>query len=239
MPNISVIIPTKNEEAEIKQCLESIKSQTYRDFDIWVVDAYSTDKTEEIAKEYTKNVIKTKAKFPGQARNEGVKKCDSKIVAFIDADTIAPKDWLERIAKDFSERDIVALGGVLRPLNPRLLDKIMFKINSDLWYRLTAKFGFYQLPTPNCAYKREIFLKANGFNEEMSMLEDTELSLRIKKYGKVFIDKNLYTLNSTRRFRQEGYFKVFCRYLIAYTNMFLGRKVKSRHFDVIEHEEQV
>lgn len=68
------------------------------------------------------------------------------------------------------------------------------------------------------------------------MLEDTELSLRIKKYGRVFIDKNLYTFNSTRRFKQEGYAAVFFRYLKAYFNMFIGGKVKARHFDRIAHE---
>lgn len=237
MAHISVVIPAKNEEDDIKNCLKSLKVQTYKDFDVWIMDAHSTDKTAAIAREYTKNVITTDAKFPGQARNEGVKKSNAEIIAFIDADTLAPKEWLERIAKNFSERNIVALGGVLKPSNPRLLDKVMFKINSDWWYRFTAFFGFYQLGTPNCAYKREVFLKVGGFNEDMSMLEDTELSIRISRYGKIFIDKNLYTLNSVRRFRQEGYISVFVRYLIAYTNMFLGRKVKSRHFDVIEHEE--
>jgi len=235
MPHISVIIPTKNEEKNIEKCLNSLKNQTYKDFDIWVVDAHSTDKTVEIAKKYTDNVIIAETKFPGEARNLGVKNSRGKIVAFIDADTIAPKEWIEIIAKDFSERDIVALGGVLKPLEPRLIDKIMFKINSDWWYRFTALFGFYQLGTPNCAYLREVFLKAGGFNEEMSMLEDTELSLRIKRYGKVFIDKNLYTFNSTRRFKQEGYISIFFRYLIAYTNMFLGRKVSLEHFNKIKH----
>ncbi len=237
MVNISVVIPTKNEEEDLGKCLESLKNQSYPDFDIWIVDSSSEDKTVEIAQGYTSNVVVIDVKAPGPARNAGVKKSKANIIAFIDADTLAPENWLATIAKDFKERDIVALGGVLRPLTPRWLDRIMFKINSDWWYRFTALFGFYQLGTPNCAYLRETFLKAGGFNEEMSMLEDTELSLRISRYGKVFIDKNLYTFNSTRRFKQEGYLSVFFRYLKAYTKMFLGMQVTSKHFDIIEHEE--
>lgn len=234
---ISVIIPALNEERTIEECLKSVSEQTCRDFDIILIDPGSTDATAKIAKNYTDKIIHTHTLSPGPARNLGVRNSDAEIVAFTDADTVVPENWLEIIAKNFSDPRVVAVGGIFKPLNPRLLDKIMFKINSDLWYRFSAIFGFYQLGTPNCAYRRNIFLNAGGFNERMSMLEDTELSLRIKKYGKVIIDKNLYVYNSTRRFRQEGYFMVFMRYLGAYFNLFTGRLVKGKHFDTIEHKE--
>ncbi|HEX54979.1 MAG: glycosyl transferase [Candidatus Altiarchaeales archaeon] len=232
---ISVIIPAYNEERAIGNCLKSIRENKYEDYDIIVVDAYSNDGTVEIAEKYADKVISVRTNSPGPARNVGVKNSNAEIVAFTDADTIVAPDWLERIADDFSNKEIVAVGGILRPKHPRLIDKIMFKINSDLWYRFTALFGFYQLPTPNCAYRRDIFLKAGGFNERLSMLEDTELSLRIKKYGRVIIDKNLWVLNSTRRFKQEGYLRIFLRYLRAYINLFLKKDINLRHFDTIRH----
>ncbi len=233
---ISVIIPAFNEEEIIGECLKSVSEQTYIDFDIILIDPGSTDATVEIAKEYTDKIIHVRTSCPGPARNLGARNSDAEIVAFTDADTVVPKNWLETIAGDFSDPGVVAVGGIFKPLNSRLIDKIMFKINSDWWYRFSAIFGFYQLGTPNCAYRRGVFLKANGFNEKISMLEDTELSLRIKKYGKVIIDKNLYVYNSTRRFKQEGYFMVFMRYLGAYFNLFTGRHVRGRHFDTIEHK---
>ncbi len=67
------------------------------------------------------------------------------------------------------------------------------------------------------------------------MLEDTELSMRIKRYGKVIIDKNLYVYNSVRRFKQEGYLRVFLRYAMAYFELFTGRLVKEEHFEKIRH----
>jgi len=111
----------------------------------------------------------------------------------------------------------------------------MFRINSDWWYRISGLFGFYQLGTPNCAYRRTAYLQAGGFNENLSMLEDTELSLRMRKYGKIVIDKNMIVYNSARRFVQEGYTRVFFRYLKEYINLFSGKGVKSKHFDIIEH----
>ena len=232
---ISVVIPAYNEESSIERCLESLKKQTYKDYDIIVINAESTDKTAEVSARYTDNVITAKTGSPGPARNLGVKSSQSEVIAFTDADTIVEKSWLSEIAKKFEDSKVVGVGGVLRPLDARLLDRIMFKINSDLWYRLTAVFGFYQLGTPNCAYRRSAFLAAGGFDEKLSMLEDTELSLRIKKYGRIIIDKNMVVYNSARRFKQEGYIRVFLRYLKEYVNLFMGKAVSSKHFDTIKH----
>jgi hypothetical protein len=111
----------------------------------------------------------------------------------------------------------------------------MFKINSDLFYRFTALFGFYQFGTPNCAYRKEPYLKLGGFNEQLSFIEDTDLSIRMTKMGKMKVDKNMIVYNSARRFQQEGYTKIFIRYIKGYINMFLGKGVKLKHFDTIKH----
>ncbi len=234
---ISVIIPAYNEEKDIGACIKSIKTNKYKNFDVIVVDAGSKDKTVEISKKLADKVVEVHTNAPGPARNIGVEKTDADVVAFTDADTIVSENWVAEMAKNFEDPRVVGVGGVLRPLNPRLLDKIMFKINSDLWYRFTAVFHFYQLGTPNCAYRRDAFLKVKGFDESLSMLEDTELSLRMARarIGKIIIDKNLIVYNSARRFQQEGYLKVFLRYVKEYFNMFTKRDIKSAHFDVIEH----
>ncbi len=232
---ISVVIPAYNEESAIQPCLESIKKQTYKDYDIIVVNAESTDKTAEVSSRYTDKVITAKTGSPGPARNLGVKSSGSEVIAFTDADTIVADNWLSEIARIFEDPKVVGAGGVLRPLDARLLDKVMFKINSDLWYRFTAVFGFYQLGTPNCAYRRNAFLSAGGFDEKLSMLEDTELSIRMKKYGKMVIDKRMVVYNSARRFKQEGYIRVFLRYFKEYVHLFMGKAVSSKHFDTIKH----
>jgi glycosyltransferase involved in cell wall biosynthesis len=232
---IAVIIPAYNEEASIGRCLESLKKQTYTDYEIIVVNAESKDRTAEISAKYANKVITAKTGSPGPARNVGVKNTDAQVVAFTDADTIVAENWLERIAKNFQNPKVVGAGGVLRPLDARTLDKIMFKINSDWWYRLSGLFGFYQLGTPNCAYRRTAYVESGGFDEKLSMLEDTELSLRMRKYGKMVIDKDMIVYNSARRFLQEGYTRVFFRYLKEYINLFSGKRVNSKHFDTIDH----
>ena len=232
---ISVVIAAYNEENAIESCLMSIRKNRYHNFDIIVVDGGSVDRTLEIAEKYADKILHVHTSGPGPARNMGVKESDADVVAFTDADTIVPPDWLELFSRDFSNPDVVAVGGILKPKDPRFIDKVMFKINSDWWYRFTAIFGFYQLGTPNCAYRRDIFLKEGGFNEELSMLEDTELSMRIGRHGRVIIDKDIWVLNSTRRFKQEGYLRVFLRYVAGYYNLFTKKRVMSKHFDTIRH----
>ena len=235
---ISVVIAALNEIETIEECLKSIKNQTHKDFDIIVVDGYSKDGTYEKAKKYAK-VYQMNATGPGPARNCGVKKSNADIIAFTDADCIVPETWLETIAGDFDDKELLGVGGVFKPLNPRLLDRVMYKLNSDWIYRLSAFFRFYQFGTPNCAYRRDAFLDAGGFDENLSMFEDTDLSIRMSKRGKVRFDKKLYVYNSVRRFQQRGYFSVFMKYMGVYFNYFTGKGVKTDHFATIRHKERM
>jgi glycosyltransferase involved in cell wall biosynthesis len=69
---ISVIIAAYNEEAFIGRCLESIKNQTFKDFEILVIDGNSKDKTVEIVRRYTDKIFYSNKGSPGPARNVGV-----------------------------------------------------------------------------------------------------------------------------------------------------------------------
>ncbi len=232
---ISVIVPTLNEEKWIRICLESLKKQEYGgEYEIIVVDALSSDKTAEIASEYTDRVVLLPPKGPGAARNYGATQAKYDIVAFIDADCIAPTHWLKEIEDNF-KRDIVGLGGVLRPLEGRLLDKIMFRVNGDWWVRISAFFGIYQLYGNNCAYRKKNFFDVKGFNTNISFWEDTELSMRMKKRGRLRIDGNLWVETSTRRFRQMGYPKVFWINMKAFFNFWTKRPIKTKYFQEIKH----
>ena len=72
-PKVSIIIRTKNEEKYIRNCLEKIKQQNYKNLEIVIVDNYSTDLTVKKALQFTSKVIKIKNFTPGKAINEGIK----------------------------------------------------------------------------------------------------------------------------------------------------------------------
>ncbi|MCX6777266.1 MAG: glycosyltransferase [Candidatus Micrarchaeota archaeon] len=233
---ISVVIPVLNEEKCIRDCFESLKKQDYKgEWEVILVDGQSTDKTREIAKEYTKNIIVEPPRGPGNARNIGAKTAKYPIVAFIDSDCIAPEHWLSEIAKQFEDEKLVGLGGVLRPSDARTLDRVMFKLNADWWVRISALLGIYQLYGNNCAYRLEAFKKLGGFNTKVSFWEDTELSMRAKRMGKLHIDGSLYVYTSTRRFRQMGYIKVAWVNVKAFFNFSTGREINTKYFQEIKH----
>ena len=98
--NISVVIPTFNEEKLLSKCLESLQKQTVKPFEIIVVDNNSTDTTAAIAKKMGVKVISEKNQGISFARNAGFNAAKGDIIARLDADTTALPNWIERIKKD-------------------------------------------------------------------------------------------------------------------------------------------
>src|SRR5579862_5683284 len=84
-PLISVIVPTKNSSEFLEQCLSSIKKQTYPNIELIVVDNFSTDDTQKIARRFTKDVYEKGPERSAQ-RNFGVTQSHSEYVAIIDSD---------------------------------------------------------------------------------------------------------------------------------------------------------
>lgn len=89
-PLVSVVIPTRNSAKTLSKCLQSINSQSYLHLEIIIVDAYSSDETVTIAKNYQANVIQTKG-FQSKARNIGVNNSSGEFVLFLDSDQALSK----------------------------------------------------------------------------------------------------------------------------------------------------
>jgi cellulose synthase/poly-beta-1,6-N-acetylglucosamine synthase-like glycosyltransferase len=111
---LSIIVPAHNEEQYIGKCLSSLLNQTYKDYEIIVVNDGSTDRTEAIVKELQKKSKKIKlisfkeGHSAAFARNRGAEKAKGGILVFIDADQFVKKDFLNRIAKNFENKKIDA-----------------------------------------------------------------------------------------------------------------------------------
>ncbi|MHA1378982.1 MAG: glycosyltransferase [Candidatus Helarchaeota archaeon] len=107
--SISVIIPTYNEEENIRKTISYIKNQkTSLTFEVIVCDGGSTDKTMEIAQKYVR-VIKSPKKGKAFQMNYAVKRSNGKILIFLDADTHLPENYFEIIYKKFqNDKNLVA-----------------------------------------------------------------------------------------------------------------------------------
>jgi glycosyltransferase involved in cell wall biosynthesis len=203
MIKISVIIPAFNEEKFLGNCLLSLKEQDFKDFEIIVVDNNSTDRTSEIAKKFGAILISEKKQGVAFDRNKGAKIANGEILVFTDADTILPKNWLSRIKEEFEEdKELIAFGGSCQfysgPISVKLASKFLLKP----FLILDKSFsGGFNLMGCNMAIKREAFFKVGGFNENLKLNEDVEISYRLREIGKVKLDPNFKVKTSGRRFR--------------------------------------
>jgi glycosyltransferase involved in cell wall biosynthesis len=109
--NISVIIPTLNEETCIDEILSSLKPQLDKGDELIIVDSYSTDRTVEIAKSYGAKIYFIKRCGIGPAKTFGAKHAKNEIIAMLDADGVPFQDWVKRIKHHFENEKTNAVSG--------------------------------------------------------------------------------------------------------------------------------
>lgn len=224
-PAISVIIPTLNEEPYVQQCLSSLKNQECTcNFEIIVVDSGSSDNTLRIAKQYANHIIISPERNPGVQRNLGAKKAKGKIVAFIDADTVASRYWLANIVKTFQDKKVVAVIGPLLPLE-KIRRFYIFKFTNTL-QRILIKINYPLFWGASCAFRTNAFWKVEGFDQTLLTSEDHDISLKIKKIGKVVFDNNMLAFTSYRRFLKNER-KAFFFYMKDVIEYFILRPVRT------------
>ncbi len=105
-PLVSVIIPAYNEEEHLGKLLTDIKNQTYRKFEVIVVDDLSKDKTVEIAKKFKTKILTSGKHNLSYSRNLGIKGAKGSIVVNLDADFRINKVFLAEIVKKFSDPEV-------------------------------------------------------------------------------------------------------------------------------------
>ena len=204
--DISVIIPALNEEKYLPRCLVSLSRQSRKEqFEIIVVDGGSTDRTVEVAKEYAHKVIEEPSPV-GTARNIGAKQAEGKILAFIDADTMACERWIEEIGRIFdSSPNAVGVTGPTLPYEGTRLDKLAYHIATGWAQRFSLKLGRPHVAGFNCAYRKGAFFDAGGFDENRVLSEDVMLSLHMRHQGPILFNDEMIAYTSLRRIKKYGY----------------------------------
>ena len=111
---VSVIVPIYNAEKYLNECISSILSQSYKDFELILIDDGSTDKSQNICNEFAKKDLRITVVHQGisAARNNGLKNAKGEFVAFVDSDDYVEKNWLELLVKAITteEADIAVCG---------------------------------------------------------------------------------------------------------------------------------
>jgi peptidoglycan/xylan/chitin deacetylase (PgdA/CDA1 family)/GT2 family glycosyltransferase len=200
--HFSVIIPAYNEEYLLGSCLESLKNQDYPGkYEIIIVDNGSSDRTSEIARQYTGKIFSEPQKGISHALIKGCANAQGEIFAFTDADTLLPKDWLSKLNQFFNrDSSIIAIGGAYYFFDANVLVNSFSKFVTKFY----AKYLFHPakpgLPGVNMAIKKDAYFQVDGFVAGINYAQDTEISLRLAKIGKVAFDPGISVQTSFRRF---------------------------------------
>jgi len=182
---VSVVIPTLNEEAVIARCLESLAAQTLADdaFETIVVDNGSQDRTIAIARGFQGRLrlrLLERRGVPVSAlRNFGAGAAGGRFLAFLDADCIAPADWLEQALEPLRRAGCGVIGAhyTIPPGSSWV---------ARAWYgdMRTGKRGrVAYVPAGTTLVGRELFAELGGFDETIQTSEDCEFCQRVAAAG--------------------------------------------------------
>lgn len=200
MPKFSIVIPVYNVENYIGKCLESIKKQTFKDYEIIVVDDGSDDNSMKIVKKYDTKIINSSHVGVSEARNIGAKQAKGEYLIFLDSDDYWDKDLLKELTKSMDNKpDLIRFQA--RTVND---EGIMDEYNEIEFYDKTGEEAFniisqfhYIESVWIYAIKRSYYSKEKFAFKKDTIHEDFGLTpLIVIKAGKVncinYIGYNYY-----------------------------------------------
>jgi len=236
----SVIISTYTIErfSDVIKCLNSIENQTQKPHEILLV-LDPVDSLVEFYKENVKNakIVVSENFGLSSARNRGIMESRGDIIAFIDDDAWAERDWIERMARNFEDENVFGVGGKIIPVfdskRPRWLAEELDWIVGCTYKGM--KEGETRNPIgANMAFRREAFEMAGFFRTEVGRYgkkllgsEETEFCLRLKKSkpdAKIIFDPSAIVYHRVPKNRCRLGYALKRAYYEGYTKAILSRE---------------
>jgi glycosyltransferase involved in cell wall biosynthesis len=189
-PRVSVIIPTYNRAKLISEAVESVLRQTYKPYEIIVVDDGSTDNTEEVLKKYEGKItyLRQRNSGPSRTRNNGIRAATGELIGFLDSDDIWLPQKLEAQVKFQAGKRDVGLVASAYYRHDIVLDTqtIERQKTSTLGELTFADFLVKnRIATPTVLARKECFDRLGMFNERYIFAEDYDMWLRIARNYRV------------------------------------------------------
>jgi len=232
--SFSIVIPTLNEEKSLPFLLNSIDKQTYKNFEITVVDSFSTDRTRLVVESFKEKLpnlkfVQKKLENVSQARNFGASLSKNEFLIFFDADVKIENIFLEEINKKINQYNLDALT-VWNRAEKGWKNKLIFlllNLSMSLFQKIKPAAN-----GPCIIVKKSVFNKVNGFDEKIVFGEDFDLIQRLTKVKAkfaVFSKPILYV--SARRFEKEGIIKSLYKSIKAILYQLFFGPIKKPIFD--------
>ena len=171
---VSIIIPTMNSGRTLYKCLESIRSQSYRDIEIIVIDGYSSDNTTEIASKFSAKVHLTTGERT-RAKNFGLSKSTGEFLFFVDSDMILQPAVISECVSIclYDER----IAGIIIPER---------SVGSGFWAKVVdfEKSLYAGSKIESARFFRKSFvMQVGGFDEDIIFYEESTLHQKLEMQG--------------------------------------------------------
>jgi glycosyltransferase involved in cell wall biosynthesis len=191
---VDVVIPVYNPGGYLDEALKSCLSQSYKNFNIIVVDDCSTQNVKSITDRYdqVKYMRNSKNMGPGASRNIGIKNSSSELVSFLDSDDVWNQDKLLYSVNEFKkDKSIGMTCGNYQILVHGRLRPQFYKKSINVDHSLLMRNNY--VASGSVTVRRDALNKVGLFNEEYMIAEDYDLWLRIsEEYPIKYIHKVLY-----------------------------------------------
>ena len=197
-PKVSVIVPAYNSENNIANLIESLLDSDYpkKLLQIIIVDNNSNDKTKEIVKQYPVILLEeNNIQSSYAARNRGIRKSNSEIIAFIDSDCIAAPQWIKEGVKTLVSENADLVGGKVEFVYSK------HKTAAELYDSITHMQNEFGIKEFKASATANLFVKSFLFNE-IGMFPD-----RVKSGG-----DGIWTSRATK----NGFLLVYSPEAIVY-----------------------
>lgn len=218
-PRYSIIIPVYNRPDEVGELLTSLTKQTYKDFEVIIVEDGSTLRCDKVIDQF-RDVLRIQYFFkpnsgPGPSRNFGFGHARGEYLVVFDSDCILPSEYFDVVEKSIQEHKWDAWGG------PDKAHKDFTTIQRAMGYTMASvlttggirggkkRIGWFQPRSYNMGLSRKVFEVTGGFKFARSA-EDIELSIRMKKNGfKVGLIPEAYVYHKRRTNFKQFFRQVF------------------------------
>lgn len=233
MSTLSIVIITLNEEQRISQILSDLSQQTYRDFEVIVVDSNSDDNTCQVAQHFRDSlpeltVHQMSSRGVSLGRNTGAELAKYPRLLFLDADVRLPTQFLEQAIRRLDSKGLevagVYMGSEKLPWNYKFGYSVF---NAGLFL---TQFAFPTAVGACIFSSQRVHAHIDGFDERISLCEDCDY---VKRAGKTWRFRFLpmFFQFDPRRLEQDGFLQTGWKYFYANLRRFFVGELRNNEIE--------
>jgi glycosyltransferase AglI len=180
---VAVLLSIYNDEATVEKVCVALSEQTFRKFDVLILDDGSTDRSVELASRYFK-VYQGPGQGPDALRNFGIRLTDAEYILFTDGDCIVGSEWVEQMITSLDANYAGVAGKSIGiPFSENAICKTLVRRRGVAHIHQTPWHTEYYFPTCNVAYRRDVLETLGMFPTNLRYSGDIALSKLVGKRG--------------------------------------------------------